>query len=154
MKEDVAKKIPPKEETVVEVELTMMQKQYYRAVLEKNRDFLSKVGTVAMACVQAGCMGQGGVLLLLRMIVMIRVQSLNYLPYDIIIEAHLCTVPCVLQGGRSADVPKLLNVVMQLRKVCNHPYLLTGVEDSETAGKTSQKGWCSVLCCRGSRSRA
>ncbi len=41
MKEDVAKNIPSKEETMIEVELTMLQKQYYRAVLEKNRGFLS-----------------------------------------------------------------------------------------------------------------
>lgn len=31
-----------------------------------------------------------------------------------------------LQGG--ADRSKLLNVVMQLRKCCNHPYLFQGVE--------------------------
>jgi hypothetical protein len=37
MKEDVAKNIPPKEETIVEVELTLLQKKYYRAVLERNR---------------------------------------------------------------------------------------------------------------------
>lgn len=76
MKEDVAKKIPAKEETVIEVELTLLQKQYYRAVLEKNRTFLN-----------AGC--------------------------------------------KSSNVPKLINVVMQLRKVCNHPFLIEGVEDKE-----------------------
>jgi SNF2 family DNA or RNA helicase len=79
MKEDVAKKIPPKEETIIEVELTMLQKQYYRAVLERNRGFLNK-----------GCVG--------------------------------------------TNVPKLINVVMQLRKVCNHPYLIEGVEDKATSG--------------------
>ncbi len=31
-----------------------------------------------------------------------------------------------LQGG--ADRSKLLNVVMQLRKCCNHPYLFQGAE--------------------------
>ena len=35
----VEKSIPPKEETIVEVELTSIQKQYYRAVLEQNRSF-------------------------------------------------------------------------------------------------------------------
>lgn len=30
VKEDVAKDIPPKEETIIDVELTSMQKQYYR----------------------------------------------------------------------------------------------------------------------------
>lgn len=76
MKEDVEKSIPPKEETLVEVELTSMQKQYYRAVLEKNRDFLNK-----------GCHGK--------------------------------------------NVPNLLNLFMQLRKICNHPYLIQGVEEKE-----------------------
>ena len=33
MKEDVAKDIPPKEETIIDVELTTMQKQYYRYAL-------------------------------------------------------------------------------------------------------------------------
>lgn len=40
MKEDVDKSIPLKEETIVEVELTSMQKKYYRAILDKNREFL------------------------------------------------------------------------------------------------------------------
>lgn len=69
MKEDVATSILPKEETVVEVELTTQQKQYYRAVLEKNRTFLYK-------------------------------------------------------GCTSSNAPKLLNIVIQLRKVCQHPFLL------------------------------
>jgi SNF2 family DNA or RNA helicase len=38
----VEKSIPPKEETIVEVELTSIQKQYYRAVLEQNRSFLNR----------------------------------------------------------------------------------------------------------------
>lgn len=76
LKEDVEKSIPPKEETLVEVELTSLQKKYYRAILEKNRDFLNK-----------GCIGK--------------------------------------------NIPNLLNVVMQLRKVCNHPFLVQGVEEKE-----------------------
>jgi SNF2 family DNA or RNA helicase len=43
VKEDVASDIPPKEETVVDVELTLLQKQYYRAIFEKNHAILSKV---------------------------------------------------------------------------------------------------------------
>jgi len=42
MKEDVETSIPMKEETIIEVELTMMQKRYYRAILEKNLEFLTK----------------------------------------------------------------------------------------------------------------
>ncbi|PJF17230.1 hypothetical protein PSACC_02949, partial [Paramicrosporidium saccamoebae] len=42
LKEDVEKSIPVKEETVVEVELTSLQKRYYRAILERNFAFLTK----------------------------------------------------------------------------------------------------------------
>ena len=47
MKEDVEKSLKPKEETIVEVELTNMQKKYYRGILEKNFSFLSKGSTYA-----------------------------------------------------------------------------------------------------------
>jgi len=40
MKEDVEKSLKPKEETIVEVELTNIQKKYYRGILEKNFTFL------------------------------------------------------------------------------------------------------------------
>lgn len=42
MKENVEKSIAAKEETIIEVELTTIQKQYYRAIYEKNFHFLSK----------------------------------------------------------------------------------------------------------------
>ena len=42
LKEDVEKSIPIKEETIIEVELTSIQKRYYRAILEKNFGFLMK----------------------------------------------------------------------------------------------------------------
>lgn len=74
MKEDVEKSIPAKEETLVEVELTPIQKTYYRAIYERNFSFLSKGST-----------------------------------------------------------PSLLNVMMELRKCCNHPYLIKGVEQACTA---------------------
>ena len=32
-------------------------------------------------------------------------------------------------NGTSGERVKLLNIVMQLRKACNHPYLFDGVED-------------------------
>ena len=69
LKGDVENSIPPKEEVLVEVELTSLQKKYYRAILERNREFLYK-------------------------------------------------------GCSAGNVPNLINVVMQLRKVCNHPYLI------------------------------
>ena len=69
-KEDVEKSIPAKVETIIDVELTTLQKKYYRAIYEKNRTFLCK-------------------------------------------------------GGSG---PSLRNVHMQLRKCCNHPYLIDGVE--------------------------
>eukprot|EP01102_Stenamoeba_stenopodia_P011177 TRINITY_DN341_c0_g2_i3.p1 TRINITY_DN341_c0_g2~~TRINITY_DN341_c0_g2_i3.p1 ORF type:complete len:817 (+),score=280.73 TRINITY_DN341_c0_g2_i3:2550-5000(+) len=78
LKEDVEKSIPTKEETIIEVELTTIQKRYYRAVLEKNRDFLNR-------------------------------------------------------GNMKSAFIKLANVLSQLRKVCNHPFLLPYAEERETA---------------------
>ena len=40
LKEDVEKSVPPKEEIIIEVELTTLQKKYYRALYEKNLKFL------------------------------------------------------------------------------------------------------------------
>ncbi|GKY91232.1 hypothetical protein MPSEU_000095800 [Mayamaea pseudoterrestris] len=77
VKEDVAKDIPAKEETLIDVELTSIQKQYYRAIFERNHAFLS-------------------------------------------------------MGGNRQVAPKLMNIQMELRKVCNHPFLLDGVEHKET----------------------
>ena len=74
MKEDVEKSLKPKEETIVEVELTNIQKKYYRGILEKNFSFLKK--------------------------------SSSY-----------------------ANVPNLMNTMMELRKCCIHPYLLNGAEE-------------------------
>uniref|UniRef100_A0A452TDB3 Chromodomain helicase DNA binding protein 9 n=1 Tax=Ursus maritimus TaxID=29073 RepID=A0A452TDB3_URSMA len=74
LKEDVEKKLAPKEETIIEVELTNIQKKYYRAILEKNFSFLSK-------------------------------------------------------GAGQTNVPNLVNTMMELRKCCNHPYLIKGAEE-------------------------
>ena len=74
LKEDVEKSVPPKEETLIEVELTVAQKQYYRALYEKNVGFLHK------------------------------------------------------NKKKALDGPSLNNLAMQLRKCCNHLFLLNGVE--------------------------
>ncbi|KAL9182865.1 hypothetical protein ACHAXT_004144 [Thalassiosira profunda] len=66
--------VPPKEETLIEVELTVLQKQYYRALYEKNLKFLHR------------------------------------------------------NKKKPLDGPSINNLAMQLRKCCNHPFLLTGVE--------------------------
>jgi SNF2 family DNA or RNA helicase len=42
VKEDVEKSLPPKEETILEVSLTPIQKTYYKAIYERNTSFLNK----------------------------------------------------------------------------------------------------------------
>jgi len=76
MKEYVEKDIPPKEEIIIDIELTTLQKQYYRAIYERNKHFL--------------------------------------------------------QGSDKTKQVNLVNIEIQLRKCCNHPWLLTGVEEKET----------------------
>ncbi|KAL3860710.1 hypothetical protein ACJMK2_010796 [Sinanodonta woodiana] len=75
LKEDVEKNLAPKEETIIEVELTNIQKKYYRAILERNFSFLSK-------------------------------------------------------GTTTTNIPNLMNTMMELRKCCNHPYLIKGAEET------------------------
>ncbi len=76
LKEDVENSLPPKEEIIIEVELTSLQKQYYRALYEKNSSFL-------------------------------------------------------YGGGNAVAGPSLNYISMQLRKCCNHLFLLNGVEEKE-----------------------
>ena len=40
MKEDVEKSLKPKEETVINVEMTALQKKFYRAVYDRNTSVL------------------------------------------------------------------------------------------------------------------
>ncbi|XP_072297015.1 chromodomain-helicase-DNA-binding protein 7 [Eucyclogobius newberryi] len=94
LKEDVEKNLAPKEETIIEVELTNIQKKYYRAILEKNFAFLAKGGAGAAAGAGGGGGGGGS-----------------------------------SGGGGGANVPNLLNTMMELRKCCNHPYLINGAEE-------------------------
>ncbi|XP_034411870.1 chromodomain-helicase-DNA-binding protein 8 isoform X2 [Cyclopterus lumpus] len=79
LKEDVEKNLAPKQETIIEVELTDVQKKYYRAILERNFTFLS------------------------------------------------------LGVNSNSNVPNLLNTMMELRKCCNHPYLINGAEEKIVA---------------------
>ena len=74
VKEDVEKSLPPKEETIIEVSLTNVQRQFYKAIYERNTAFLYK-------------------------------------------------------GTKASNAPSLMNVMMELRKCCNHPYLNRGVEE-------------------------
>ena len=76
LKGDVEKSIPPLDETLIDIELTTMQKRYYRAIYEKNMKWLRK-------------------------------------------------------GCTKSTVPRLVNVEMELRKCCNHPFLVSGAEMKE-----------------------
>lgn len=86
LKDDVEKNLAPKQETIIEVELTNIQKKYYRAILEKNFSFLSK-------------------------------------------------------GANQHNMPNLINTMMELRKCCNHPYLINGEGCAPALG-----GWISLQC--------
>ncbi|MQL96698.1 hypothetical protein Taro_029380 [Colocasia esculenta] len=70
LKSDVERGLPPKKETILKVGMSQMQKQYYRALLQKDLDVINA-------------------------------------------------------GG---ERKRLLNIAMQLRKCCNHPYLFQGAE--------------------------
>ena len=62
----------------IQVSLTKIQKQFYRAIYERNTQFLYR-------------------------------------------------------GSKPSNGPSLMNVMMELRKCCNHPYLIKGVEERSTS---------------------
>ncbi|GKV03180.1 hypothetical protein SLEP1_g15531 [Rubroshorea leprosula] len=82
VKKDVMKELPPKKELILRVELSNKQKEYYKAILTRNYQILTR------------------------------------------------------RGGPQIS---LINVVMELRKLCCHPYMLEGVdpgiEDTKEAYK-------------------
>lgn len=75
LKEDVEKSVPQKSETLIEVELTVHQKKWYRALYEKNIGFLRR------------------------------------------------------NKKKALDGPALTNLAMELRKCCNHLFLVNGAEE-------------------------
>ncbi|CAH1442278.1 unnamed protein product [Lactuca virosa] len=75
LKKDVMKKLPPKKELILRVELSSKQKEYYKAILTRNYQLLTR------------------------------------------------------RGGAQIS---LINVVMELRKLCCHPFMLEGVEPEDT----------------------
>ncbi|EER10795.1 Chromodomain helicase-DNA-binding protein, putative [Perkinsus marinus ATCC 50983] len=77
LKEEVADELPDLEETIIDVELTKLQKAYYRAIFERNKTYLS--------------------------------------------------------GAQKSGGPSLINLEVQLRKCCNHPFTIDGVEERELA---------------------
>ncbi|KAI5063399.1 hypothetical protein GOP47_0021946 [Adiantum capillus-veneris] len=82
VKKDVMKDLPPKKELILRVELSSLQKEYYKAILTRNYQLLSRKGGPQI--------------------------SLN-------------------------------NVVMELRKLCGHPYLLPGVEEEMKRSKDTYR---------------
>ena len=81
-KEDVERSIPPKEEIIVEVEMSQLQRTTYKSILERNFEWLKR-------------------------------------------------------GAAGVQVPALRNVEMELRKCCNHPYLVDGVEEQVRSRSTA-----------------
>lgn len=75
VKKDVMKELPPKKELILRIELSSMQKEYYKAILTRNYQILTR------------------------------------------------------KGGAQIS---LINVVMELRKLCCHPFMLEGVEPDDT----------------------
>ena len=143
LKSDVEKGMPPKKETILKIGMSEMQKKYYAALLQKAR---RAVGTPLGAqparssdlqqsmrrmCSTPGCR---------------RSQCHTADTSQMLCRVNgflACRPPLTFRGLRrglraraqdieavngGADRSRLLNIVMQLRKCCNHPYLFQGAE--------------------------
>ena len=63
-----------------------------------------------------------------------------------------CRYRAVLEGNRellvngaTAAMPSLVNLQMELRKACNHPWLIKGIEDADTADLSAEQTFLDVL---------
>jgi SNF2 family DNA or RNA helicase len=127
VKSDVEKSLPPKKETILKIGMTEMQRKVsavvYVSVIYASIVLFQVIYASAVDFYQV-CRN------LLRNDVFIPLFSpVSLLPSTMPLQwyAGLLQKDVVaLQGG--ADRSKLLNVVMQLRKCCNHPYLFQGAE--------------------------
>lgn len=45
----------------------------------------------------------------------------------------------IVNGAGKSDKMRLLNILMQLRKCCNHPYLFDGAEPGTVGGQVALK---------------
>lgn len=84
LKAQVERSIPPKDEIVIDIELTATQRRYYQAVYTKNMGFLKS------------------------------------------------------SMSSTTESPRLLNLEMELRKVCNHAFLISGAVDKEVGVRPTQ----------------
>ena len=107
MKVDVETSVPPKEETIVEVELTAIQKQVSR---DTCRVTLMHLLTVTITSTVTPTVTPTA-------------TSTVAQYYRAIFERNVD----FLSSG-SSHTPSLMNVVMELRKCCNHPFLIEGAE--------------------------
>ena len=121
LKEDVHTSLPPKQETLIEVELTAVQKQYYRAIYERNTTFL--LASAAQGARQSAAVAAAAA-------TMSASGSSNAGGTAAGRKSKADTPSAAASAPAGASVlPSLMNIVMELRKVCNHPYHLRGVED-------------------------
>lgn len=104
------KDMPPKKELILRVDLSSEQKEYYKAILSRNYQVLTKKG---------GAQVSFSFFFLLLQI---------HIPHSWSRNHFYCNL-----SGDCAYVFFLLqislnNIMMELRKVCCHPYMLEGVE--------------------------
>jgi chromodomain-helicase-DNA-binding protein 4 len=104
-KRDVAIQLPPKRERIVRVELSPLQRKAYRLLLSRSYASLAAAAEAARsAALAARGRRRAG-----------EVEKL------------------AMAGGGPEGVARLRNLMMELRKCCNHPRLFAGHRDAELA---------------------
>ena len=138
LKEDVEKGLPPRTEIVIECEMTLLQKQFYRAIYEENSKFLTQLtGPKAKKHKKKGKRGDDDADLD-ESTQKVSTPSLMNIASQWIqsTEAHCGRVVCCasLTFSYSLVVVFLFFCFsVQLRHVCNHPYAIKGNTAVETS---------------------
>ncbi len=112
LKKDVATTLPPKKETLLFVGMSEMQREIYRRLLERDLNAL-------ISCFQEEAQPESATPEILGST---RSQSATSSSSS---QQYLAKK----QREGKKETIRLLNIVVQLRKATNHPYLFDGIED-------------------------
>ena len=140
MKADVEKSVPPKEEIIVQVELTAIQKQWcataprtyplasvhasvHISTRSPTNPFTPSLRKQWYPLPQAARQRTPAAAPRSPVTAAPRVHR-----YRAIYERNLGFLSTAATAGGAAHGPSLMNIVMELRKCCNHPFLIEGAE--------------------------
>lgn len=123
LKEDVEKNLAPKQETIIEVRWNkiLMQDLFFSPKKRKKKN----QGSQLMIAITSLVSLKGEKTWRAIVSSQVELTDIQKKYYRAILERNFSFLS--LGASSNSNVPNLLNTMMELRKCCNHPYLINGI---------------------------